>query len=151
MKGRDGRVNRGGGWTVVSLLAVTSVLTSVDVSLTSGTSSPDETDGSVGSVTHSIFVQFTSNFVYLHPLVPLQETIMSRFSLINIFLPKFQLDVNLTKSPTGREMSRKKRLEESEIQKIHTATPRNLTDDELLLGSFCSEDLPRKQSGGWDS
>ena len=36
-------------------LVVTSVLTSSDVSLTSGTRSPDETDGSVGSVTRSVF------------------------------------------------------------------------------------------------
>ncbi len=36
-------------------LVVTSVLTSADVSLTSGNRSPDETDGAAGSVTHSIF------------------------------------------------------------------------------------------------
>jgi hypothetical protein len=64
-----------------------------DVSLTSGTRSPDETDGSEGSVSHSIFVRFTSNFV----------------------LPKFQLDGNLTKSLTGREIPHKRGLEEVEI------------------------------------
>jgi hypothetical protein len=37
-------------------LVVTSALTSADVSLTSGSRSPDETDGAAGSVTHSIFV-----------------------------------------------------------------------------------------------
>ena len=31
---------------------------------------PDETDGGVGSVTHCIFVRFTSNLVHLHPLPP---------------------------------------------------------------------------------
>ena len=77
------------------LLVVTSALTSADVSLTSGSRSPDETDGAAGSVTHSIFVRFTSNFVHLHSLPPLQERVMSRFSLINFFLPKFLLDVNL--------------------------------------------------------
>ena len=76
-------------------LVVTSALTSADVSLTSGSRSPDETDGAAGSVTHSIFVRFTSNFVHLHSLPPLQERVMSRFSLINFFLPKFLLDVNL--------------------------------------------------------
>ena len=76
-------------------LVVTSALTSADVSLTSGSRSPDETDGAAGSVTHSIFVRFTSNFVHLHSLPPLQERVMSRFSLINFFLPKFLLDGNL--------------------------------------------------------
>ena len=55
-------------WNPTVSLVVTSVLTSADVSLTSGSRSPDETDGTVGSVTHSIFVRFTSNFVHLHPL-----------------------------------------------------------------------------------
>ncbi len=73
------------------VLVVTSALTSADVSLTSGSRSPDETDGAAGSVTHSIFVRFTSNFVHLHSL----PRIMSRFSLINFFLPKFLLDGNL--------------------------------------------------------
>ena len=132
-------------------LVVTSALTSADISLTSGTRSPDETDGTVGSVTHSIFVLFTSNFVHLHPLPPLQERVMSRFSLINFFLPKFQLDGNLRKSLTGREMQRKQGLEEAEIQKLHTTAPEHLTDDELLLSTFCAEDLPRKHSGGWDN
>jgi hypothetical protein len=58
------------------LWSVVADLTSVDVSLTSGTRSPDETDGDVGSVTLSIFVRFTSNFVNLHPLPPLQEQVM---------------------------------------------------------------------------
>ena len=98
-------------------------LTSTDVSLTSGIRSPDETDGVAGSVTPSIFVGFTSNFVNLHPLPPLQERVMSRFSLINFFLPKFLLDGNLTKSLTGREIPRKKGLEEAEIQKLHTTEP----------------------------
>ena len=126
-------------------------LSCVDVSLTSGSRSPDETDGAAGSVTHSIFVRFTSNFVHLHPLPPLQERVMSRFSLINFFLPKFLLDGNLTKSLTGREMPRKKGLEEAEIQKLHTTAPEHLTDDELLLSTFCVEDLARKHSGGWDN
>jgi hypothetical protein len=77
-------------YTVLSLV-VTSALTSADVSLTSGTRSPDETDGAAGSVTHSIFVRFTSIFVHLHPLPPLQERVMSRFSLINFFLPNSNL------------------------------------------------------------
>ncbi len=85
-------------------LVVMSVLTSVDVRLTSDNRSPDEIDGTVGSVTHSIFIRFTSNFVHLHPLSPLQERVLSRFSLINFFLPKFLLDGNLTKSLMGREM-----------------------------------------------
>jgi hypothetical protein len=76
------------------ILVVTSALTSDDVSLTSGRRSPDETDGTAGSVTHSIFVRFTSNFVHLHSLPPLQGRIMSRFSLINFLLPKFLLDGN---------------------------------------------------------
>ena len=105
----------------------------------------------MGSVTHSIFVRFTSNFVHLHPLPPLQERVMSRFSLINFFLPKFLLDGNLTKSLTGREMPRKRGLEEAEIQKLHTTAPEHLTDDELLLSTFCAEDLVRKHSGGWDN
>jgi hypothetical protein len=71
-----------------TLLVVTSALTSADVSLTSGSRSPDGTDGAAGSVTRSIFVRFTSNFVHLHSLPPLQGRIMSRFSLINFFLPK---------------------------------------------------------------
>ena len=132
-------------------LVVTSALTSADVSLTSGTRSPDETDGAAGSVTHSIFVRFTSNFVHLHPLSPLQERVMSRFSLLNFFLPKFQLDGNLTKSLTGREMKRKQGLEEAEIQKVHTTAPEHLTDDKLLLSTLCAEGLARKHSGGWDN
>ncbi len=88
-------------------LVVTSALKSTDVILTSGNRSPHETDGTAGSVTYSIFVRFTSNFVHLHPLPPLQEKVMSRFSLIHFFPPKFQLDGNLPKSLTGREMQRK--------------------------------------------
>ena len=49
----------------VRYLVVTSALTSADVSRTSGSRSPDETDGAAGSVTHSTFVRFTSNFVHL--------------------------------------------------------------------------------------
>ncbi len=45
-----------------------------------GSRSPDETDGTAGSVTHSIFVRFISNFVHLHSLPPLQGRIMPRFS-----------------------------------------------------------------------
>jgi hypothetical protein len=49
-------------------------------------------------------------------------------------------------------MSRKKGLEEAEIQKLHTTVPEHLTDDELLLSTFCAEDLAaRKHSGGWDN
>ncbi len=47
-----------------------------DVNLTSDSRSPDETDGAAGSVTHSIYVRFTSNFVHLHSLPPLQGRIM---------------------------------------------------------------------------
>ena len=47
-------------------------------------------------------------------------------------------------------MPRKKGLEEAEIQKLHTTAPEHLTDDELLLSTFCAEDLARKHSGGWD-
>ena len=43
-------------------LVVTSALTSAEVSLTSGSRSPDETDGAAGSVTHSIFVRFKCLF-----------------------------------------------------------------------------------------
>ncbi len=96
--------------TVSRTLVVTSVLTSADVSLTSGRRSPDETDGVSGSVTHSIFVRFTSNFVHLHPYPPSRKG-----SLTNFFLPKFLTDGNLTKSLTGREIPRKKGLEEAEI------------------------------------
>jgi hypothetical protein len=56
-----------------------------------------------------------------------------------------------SKSLTGREMPRKKGLEEAEIQKLHTTAPEHLTDDELLLSTFCAEDLARKHSGGWDN
>ena len=38
-------------------------------------------------------------------------------------------------------MPRKKGLEEAEIQKLHTTAPEHLTDDELLLSTFCVEDL----------
>jgi hypothetical protein len=48
-------------------------------------------------------------------------------------------------------MPRKKGLEEVEIQNLHTTTPEYLTDDELLLRTFCTEDLDRKHSGGWDN
>jgi hypothetical protein len=126
-------------------------MTSDDVSLTSCTRSPDETDGAVGSVTHSTFVRFTSNFVHLHPLSPLHERVMSRFSLMNFFDSKFLLDGNLTKSLKGREIPRKKGLEEEEIQKLHTTAPEHLTDEELLLSTFFAEDLVRKHSGGWDN
>ncbi len=80
-------------WTTIYcwlLLVVASALTSANVSLSSGTRSPDETDGAAGSVTHSVFVRLTSNFVHLHPLSLLQELGMSRFSLIRYFSPKFQ-------------------------------------------------------------
>ena len=87
----------------VTDLVVTSSLTSADISLTSGTRSPDETDGAAGSVTHSVFVRLTSNFVHLHPLSLLQELGMSRFSLIRYFPPKFQLDGNFRKPLPRRE------------------------------------------------
>jgi hypothetical protein len=54
-----------------------------------------------------------------------------------------RLDGNLTKSLTGREIPRKRGLEETEIQKFHTTTSEHLTDDELLLNTFCAEDLAR--------
>ncbi len=84
--------------------------------------------------------------MHLHPLPPLQERVMSRFSLNNFFLPKFQLDGNLTKSLTGREIQRKQGLEEVEIQKIHATAPEHLTDDKLLLSTLCEECLARKHS-----
>ena len=34
---------------------------------------------------------------------------------------------------------------------LHTTVPEHLTDDELLLSTFCAEDLVRKHSGGWDN
>ncbi len=34
---------------------------------------------------------------------------------------------------------------------LHTTAPEHLTDDELLLSTFCAEDLDRKHSGGWDN
>ncbi len=43
-------------------------------------------------------------------------------------------------------MSRKKGLEDTEIQKLHITTPEHLTDDEFLLSTLCVEDLPRKHS-----
>ncbi len=111
-----------------------------DVSLTSGTRSPDETDGAAGSVTQSIFVRFTSNFVHLHPLqVP----------------PPPRKGSCLRKGHVKREMQRKQGLEESERererQKIHTTAPEHLTDDKLLLSTLCAEFLARKHSGGWDN
>ncbi len=48
-------------------------------------------------------------------------------------------------------MPRKKGLEEAEIQNLHTTAPEHLTDEELLLSTFCAEDLARKHSGGWDN
>jgi hypothetical protein len=48
-------------------------------------------------------------------------------------------------------MPRKKGLEEAEIQKLYTTAPDHLTDDELLLSTFCAIDLDRKHSGGWDN
>jgi hypothetical protein len=47
-------------------------------------------------------------------------------------------------------MPREKGLEEAEIQKLYTTEPEHLTDDELLLSTFCAEDIARKHSGGWD-
>jgi hypothetical protein len=126
-----------------SPLVVTSALTSADVSLTSGTRSPDETDGAAGSVTHSIFVRFTSNFVHLHPLPPLKKG--SCHGSHSLIFFKFQLG-NLRKSLTGREMQRKQGSEEAEMQKLHTTAPEHLTDDKLLLSTLCAEGLARKHS-----
>ncbi len=58
---RDGPVSPKTVGTMFDLV-VTSALTSTDVNLTSGSRSPDEADGAAGSVTHSIFVRFTSKF-----------------------------------------------------------------------------------------
>ena len=43
-----------------------------------------------------------------------------------------------------------KGLEEGDIQKLHTTPPEQLTDEELLLSTFCVDDLQRKSSAGWD-
>jgi hypothetical protein len=43
-------------------------------------------------------------------------------------------------------MQCKQGLEEAEIQKLHTTAPEYLTDDKLLLRTFCVEGLPRKHS-----
>ena len=41
-------------------------------------------------------------------------------------------------------------LEEDDIQKLHTTPPEQLTDEELLLSTFCVDDLQRKSSTVWD-
>ena len=43
-----------------------------------------------------------------------------------------------------------KGLEEGDIQKLHTTPPEQLTDEELLLSTFCVDDLQRKSSAAWD-
>jgi hypothetical protein len=62
------------------------------------------------------FVRFTSNFVHFHPLPPLQERVMSLFSLLNFFLPKcgnfFMLSEG-EKKEKEEEQGRKRR--ESEV------------------------------------
>ena len=70
-----------------SPLVVTSALTSADVNLTSGTKSPEETDGAVGSVTRSVFARFTSSFLHLH-LSPPSKTYHLTVSHSLIFLIK---------------------------------------------------------------
>ena len=42
-------------------------------------------------------------------------------------------------------------MEEDDIQKLHTTPPEQLTDEELLLNTFCVvDDLQRKSSASWD-
>jgi hypothetical protein len=41
-------------------------------------------------------------------------------------------------------------LQEDDMQKLHTTTPDQLTDQELLLSTISASDLDRKHSGGWD-
>ena len=43
-----------------------------------------------------------------------------------------------------------KGLEEGDIQKMHTTPPEQLADEELLLSTFCVDDLQRKSSVVWD-
>ena len=43
-----------------------------------------------------------------------------------------------------------KGLEEGDKQKLHTTPPEQLTDEELLLSTFCVDDLQRKSSAVWD-
>jgi len=45
---------------------------------------------------------------------------------------------------TGNKRGWKKRYRRS------TTVPEHLVDDELLLSTFCAEDLVRRHSGGWD-
>jgi hypothetical protein len=41
-------------------------------------------------------------------------------------------------------------LEEDDIKKMHVTPPEKLTDEELLLTTFCVDDLQRKNSSSWD-
>jgi hypothetical protein len=47
-------------------------------------------------------------------------------------------------------MMQKRGLQEDDIQKLHTTTPEQLTDQELLLNTISVTDLVRKHSAGWD-
>jgi hypothetical protein len=43
-----------------------------------------------------------------------------------------------------------KGLQEDDIQNLHTTPHEQLTDQELLLNTISTSDLPRKHSGVWD-
>ncbi len=52
----------------------------------------------------------------------------------------------LTKSKlqrSGKMLCVSKGLEEDDIQKLYTTAPEQLTDEELLLSTFCVDDLQR--------
>ncbi len=107
-----------------SALVVTSVLTSPDVNLTSGNRSPDETYGTSGSVTHSIFVRFTSNFVHLHPLpLPFKKGSCHGSHSLIFFSQSSHL----------------------------TGTWRNHWREGKCYVTFCAEDLVKKHSTSWDN
>ena len=46
-------------------------------------------------------------------------------------------------------MRASKVLEEDDIKKLHTTPPEQLTDEEILLSTFCVDDLQRKSSAVW--
>jgi hypothetical protein len=47
-------------------------------------------------------------------------------------------------------MMQKRGLQEDDIQTLHTTTPEQLTDQELLLNTISATDLVRKHSAGWE-
>jgi hypothetical protein len=85
--------------------------------------------------------------VHLPPRKPLENRVCHVHHFLQFFYSRI---LSEGKPGENRAMMRNKVLQEDDIQKLHTTSPEQLTDQELLLSTISVADLARKTSDGWD-